>query len=118
MLFSSLKMLMFDTAHYRFFVTFRGAIFWHSVQMRRGRIARFGSRLRSRKVTKNHILGVEAVATIHEDTRKKTTASCPFVVSLNDVLVAIYYLLSAIHMRCWVKLNILPELPRKVAAMP
>jgi hypothetical protein len=43
-------------AHYRFSLTFRGADFSHSVVMRRERIAKSDSQLRSRKVTKNHII--------------------------------------------------------------
>jgi hypothetical protein len=84
---------MTDTAHYRLFVTFRGADFSHSVPMRRERIAKSGSRLRSRKVRENHIInreqnlgdykGQELLATPML-TAKSSCSYCAFLGFTND----------------------------------
>jgi hypothetical protein len=43
-------------AHYRFFVTFRGADFRHSIETQQSKIESPNFRLGSRKVTMNHII--------------------------------------------------------------
>ena len=50
------RLLNYHTAHYRFFVTFRGADFRHSIETQQSKIESPNFRLGSRKVTMNHII--------------------------------------------------------------